>query len=205
MLEMNVNVTLFNKDNLKGLASVQIHDELRLNGIRIMESEEGKLFVSLPSYKSKSGEYVQYYHPVTKEFHDALNEKVLSAYNLVAEGKRPERQESMQEQVKISSMRVTPYEKDSIKGLATVVVNDSLAINSIKVMKGQYGLYPTMPTYKSGDGEYHEIVECGQELKKNIKTEIRKAMNDLKKDEKPVEEKQEVKPVPKRKPKAKSR
>ena len=65
--------------------------------------------------------------------------------------------------------------------------------------------YVIMPTYKSGDGEYHEIVECGQELKKNIKTEIRKAMNDLKKDEKPVEEKQEVKPVPKRKPKAKSR
>ena len=40
MLEMNVNVTLFNKDNLKGLASVQIHDELRLNGIRIMERDK---------------------------------------------------------------------------------------------------------------------------------------------------------------------
>lgn len=189
MLAMNVNVTKYEKNNLKGLASVDINGNLQLNGIRIMESK-GKVFVSMPSYKSnKNGEYFQYYHPVTKEFYEALETEILAAYHLALEGKKPEKKEAV-EDIEVSSVRVTPYDKDNMKGFATVVLNECIAIHSVKILQGEYGTYPAMPSYKGADGDYHEIVECSQNLKNSIKREMRKAMKEEKPDiQKPTTEK----------------
>lgn len=177
---MNVHVTPYEKDNLKGLASVSINSDIQLNGIRIMESGAGKLFVSMPSYQNKEGEFVQYYHPVTKEFHEALEKKILNAYELACAGKRQEI-EPITEQLEITKVRITPMEKNNVKGLATITINDSLALHSVKVLDGKYGLYPSMPAYKSSDGNYHDLVVCSSKLKSSIKAEIQKSMQELEK------------------------
>ena len=179
MLAMNVYVTPYEKDNLKGLVSVSVNSDVKLNGIRIMESNSGKLFVSMPSYQNKDGEFVQYYHPVTKEFHDALEKKILDTYELACAGKKGNI-EMDTEPTEITKLQITPMEKNNVKGLATVTINDCLALHSIRVLDGKYGLYPSMPAYKSSDGTYHDLIECSSKLKSSMKTEIQKSMKELK-------------------------
>lgn len=175
MLAMNVYVTPYEKDNLKGLVSVSVNSDVKLNGIRIMESNSGKLFVSMPSYQNKDGEFVQYYHPVTKEFHDALEKKILDTYELACAGKKGNI-EMDKEPTEITKLQLTPMEKNNVKGLATVTINDCLALHSIRVLDGKYGLYPSMPAYRASDGTYHDLIECSSKLKSSMKNEIQKSM-----------------------------
>lgn len=179
MLAMNVYVTPYEKDNLKGLVSVSVNSDVKLNGIRIMESNSGKLFVSMPSYQNKDGEFVQYYHPVTKEFHDALEKKILDTYELACAGKKGNI-EMDTEPTEITKLQITPMEKNNVKGLATVTINDCLALHSIRVLDGKYGLYPSMPAYRASDGTYHDLIECSSKLKSSMKNEIQKSMKELK-------------------------
>ena len=186
MLAMNVYVTPYEKDNLKGLVSVSVNSDVKLNGIRIMESNSGKLFVSMPSYQNKDGEFVQYYHPVTKEFHDALEKKILDTYELACAGKKGNI-EMDTEPTEITKLQITSMEKNNVKGLATVTINDCLALHSIRVLDGKYGLYPSMPAYKSSDGTYHDLIECSSKLKSSMKTEIQKSMKELKQKSEKIE------------------
>lgn len=55
--------------------------------------------------------------------------------------------------VKIHSIRP----EGSLRATASVNINDAFAIRSVKVMEGSKGLFVSMPSYKSGNGEYKDI------------------------------------------------
>ena len=63
----------------RAFASATIDQSLAIRGIRVVEGKEG-LFVSMPSQKTKSGEYKEICFPVTREFREQLQGSVLSAY-----------------------------------------------------------------------------------------------------------------------------
>ena len=76
---------LLNSDgNIRAYASVNIAGAVAIHGLRVMDSRKG-LFVSMPqeSYKDSHGntKYSEIAHPVTKAARDAINDKVLEAYN----------------------------------------------------------------------------------------------------------------------------
>ena len=54
---------------------------------------------------------------------------------------------------------VTPFEKEGthIKALATVTVNDSIAVSGIKLMEGVEGLFVQFPSYKDKNGDFQSI------------------------------------------------
>lgn len=72
-----------NGSNLRAFASVTVGGAVAIHGLRVMDSKKG-LFVSIPSYsyEDHNGEtkYADYAHPVSKEARDAINTKVLDAY-----------------------------------------------------------------------------------------------------------------------------
>lgn len=72
-----------NGSNLRTFASVTVGGAVAIHGLRVMDSKKG-LFVSIPSYsyEDHNGEtkYADYAHPVSKEARDAINTKVLDAY-----------------------------------------------------------------------------------------------------------------------------
>lgn len=67
----------------KAYASVNVAGAVAIHGIRVIDSDKG-LFVSMPSrsYTDRNGktQYSDIAHAVTKEAHDAINDKVLEAY-----------------------------------------------------------------------------------------------------------------------------
>ncbi len=61
--------------------------------------------------------------------------------------------------MKITSVTVRKFEKEGnrMKGIATVVIDDSFAIHDIRIIEGDNGLFIAMPSRKTATGEYKDI------------------------------------------------
>ena len=86
-----------NDTNLRAFASVTVGGAVAIHGIRVMDSVNG-LFVSMPSYpyEDRNGEtqYADYAHPISKEARNAINKKVLDAYDKALEESESEDENS---------------------------------------------------------------------------------------------------------------
>ena len=64
--------------------------------------------------------------------------------------------------MKITSVRITKIEpKESTNKLvavASIVVDDEVAIHGIKIINGEKGLFIAMPSKRNNDGTYSDIV-----------------------------------------------
>jgi stage V sporulation protein G len=74
-----VRISLFEKDSLRALASVKVHDSIFLTGMRVVEGKNG-LFLAMPNRKTGAGEYQDIYFPSSKGVRDELQGLVLEAY-----------------------------------------------------------------------------------------------------------------------------
>ena len=61
--------------------------------------------------------------------------------------------------MKITSVTVRKIEKEGsrMKGIASVVVDDAIAIHDIRIIEGDNGLFIAMPSRKTPVGEYRDI------------------------------------------------
>lgn len=67
------------EDKLKAYAAVTFDDCFVIHNVKIIERSKG-LFVAMPSRKTKTGEYKDIAHPVTPEFRQLLQEKIMEAF-----------------------------------------------------------------------------------------------------------------------------
>ena len=49
-------------------------------------------------------------------------------------------------------------ENSKLKGIASVTIFDSLVIHDIKIIEGSDGLFIAMPSRKTGENEYRDVV-----------------------------------------------
>ena len=76
--------------------------------------------------------------------------------------------------MKITSAKVRKIEQDGsrMKGIASVLLDDSFAVHDIRIIEGDNGLFIAMPSRKSADGEYRDIAHP-------INSETRTKIQDL--------------------------
>ena len=62
--------------------------------------------------------------------------------------------------MKITDVRIRLMEKDDskLKAVASVTIDDCIAIHDIKIVDGADGYFVSMPSRKSSRGEYRDIV-----------------------------------------------
>jgi stage V sporulation protein G len=66
---------------VKAFANVTLGGEYAVHGIRVMERDDGSLWVSMPRQRSSSdGSWRDVFHPVTSEAREKLISAVLDAY-----------------------------------------------------------------------------------------------------------------------------
>lgn len=83
---------------LKANASVNINGFFAVTNVRILEGSKG-IFVSLPQYKGRNGEYKDICFPCTTEAKAAFDKAVLSAYEqTMAQSQTKVQQAPQQEQ-----------------------------------------------------------------------------------------------------------
>ena len=76
--------------------------------------------------------------------------------------------------MKITDIRIRIVNKEDVKlkAVASLTIEDSFVVHDIKVIEGKDGLFISMPSRKTPDGEYKDIVHP-------IKSEVREELNSL--------------------------
>ncbi len=61
--------------------------------------------------------------------------------------------------MQITSVSVRKFDKDGsrMKGIASVLIDDSFAIHDIRIIEGDNGLFIAMPSRKTATGGYRDI------------------------------------------------
>ena len=62
--------------------------------------------------------------------------------------------------MKVTSVKVKKIEKENsrMKGIASILLDDIIAIHDIRIISGDNGLFVAMPSRKTAAGDYRDIV-----------------------------------------------
>ena len=80
--------------------------------------------------------------------------------------------------MKITSVSVRKVEKEDsrMKAIATIVLDDQLAIHDIRIIEGDNGLFTAMPSRKTATGGYRDVAHPITPTARNM---IEKAILDV--------------------------
>lgn len=85
---MKITVTVYpnkeNNTNLKAMVILEVEDCLIINSVKIVEGKKG-LFVSMPQYKDKNGDYKDIVYANSKKKRNSLTALILAEYEKVAD------------------------------------------------------------------------------------------------------------------------
>lgn len=82
--------------------------------------------------------------------------------------------------MKISDVRIRLVTKEDskLKAVASLTIEDCFVVHDIKVIEGKEGFFISMPSRKTPDGEYKDIVHpINTETRESIKDQILEAYN----------------------------
>lgn len=82
--------------------------------------------------------------------------------------------------MQITSVNVRKIEKEGsrMKGIASVLLDDSFAVHDIRVIEGDNGLFIAMPSRKTSTGGYKDIAHpINPEVRKQFEDAIIEAYN----------------------------
>ena len=88
--------------------------------------------------------------------------------------------------MKISDVRVRLVKKDEnrLKAVASITIDECFVVHDIKLIDGKEGLFMSMPSRKTPDGEYKDIVHpINTETREQIRTAILAAYEEAQKEE----------------------
>ena len=92
--------------------------------------------------------------------------------------------------MKITSVNVRKIEKEGsrMRGIASVLLDDSFAVHDIRIIEGEKGLFIAMPSKKTPTGEYRDIAHpINPEVRSMFEEAILKAYDEAE-DAKPADE-----------------
>ena len=79
----------------------------------------------------------------------------------------------------ITDVKVTKVDSDSLKGMASVTLDDVFVITGLKVLNGQKGLFVAMPQREGKDKKFHDICfPKTKELRAEISSAVLTAYNE---------------------------
>ena len=88
--------------------------------------------------------------------------------------------------MKISDVRVRVVKKDDskLKAVASITIDECFVVHDIKVIEGSQGFFITMPSRKTPDGEYKDIVHpLDTETRERIRAAILEEFDKVSKEE----------------------
>lgn len=154
-----VNEVKGSSNGLRGFASVAFGDSFKITNIAIMEnSETGKLFVTMPRYKTNEKDenqndiYQDICNPITKEFREQLYGDILKAYE-ERETKKENGKETapVEQEMPNFSVKVVPFvqEGSNVIGFARIYFEDCFVVNNVTIVQGKENAFVSMPSYKT--------------------------------------------------------
>ena len=129
---VEANMKVMEKDNMIAFGEVKINNCICIKNVKLMKNEEGVMFVSMPRVKNGE-EWTDLCYPKTKEAKEELTKAIIESIKaeITKDLDLPQLE-----------VNVSIYEKDNLRGLATVTIDDFVMKNA-RIMDAQKGyLYP---------------------------------------------------------------
>lgn len=80
--------------------------------------------------------------------------------------------------MKITDVRIRLKDEAKLKGIASITIDECFVIHDIKVIEGKDGLFISMPSKKTNEGEHKDICHpIKTETREMIKEEVINAYN----------------------------
>lgn len=155
---IKVNEVKKQDSNVKGLATVVFGDSFKITNIAIVQNKEnGKLFVSMPRYKSNERDengatvFKDVCNPITSDFREELYGSILAEFERVKDQGQPDRGYAKEIEPPQFSVTVTPYEREgsNIRGLARIYFEDCFIVNNVNILQGKEKVFVSMPSYRT--------------------------------------------------------
>lgn len=143
---------------MKGFATVVFGDSFKITNIAIVQNKEnGKLFVSMPRYKSNEKDengatvFKDVCNPITSDFREELYGSILAEFERVKDQGQPDRGYAKEIEPPQFSVTVTPYEREgsNIRGLARIYFEDCFIVNNVNILQGKEKVFVSMPSYRT--------------------------------------------------------
>lgn len=155
---IKVNEVKKQDSNVKGFATVVFGDSFKITNIAIVQNKEnGKLFVSMPRYKSNEKDengatvFKDVCNPITSDFREELYGSILAEFERVKDQGQPDRGYAKEIDPPQFSVTVTPYEREgsNIRGLARIYFEDCFIVNNVNILQGKEKVFVSMPSYRT--------------------------------------------------------
>ena len=166
-----LDVRVYPIDEPKGktlaFASVSIGDIAAIRSIRVIQGED-RPYVSMPKSKDKNGGYHDQANPVVGDLRKEINKAVLEEWSkqsaLAPEERGYEKHEYNKDNMRkpgeigyTFKLNVIKEPQGNTLAYASAVLDETVAINSIRIFKSDKGIHVSMPQTKDKDGGYHDV------------------------------------------------
>lgn len=165
---IKVNEVKSSTSDIRGFATVVFGDSFKLTNIAIIENrEKGKLFVSMPRYRSNERDenngvvFKDICYPITPEFREELHANILETYEetvnkTLSQSHTGKSEESAVEMPEFT-VKVVPFEREgsNIRGLARIYFEDSFVVGNVNILQGKDQVFVAMPSFKTKQTDEH--------------------------------------------------
>ena len=161
MLITSVRVTPIEREKVLAVVTVTLSDCFVLRAMRLMQGRS-RDYLAMPVRQTGGGGVFEVYHPINREARDILEQVVIQGY----EGKTSDKDPAVEMPVCIGSespdfvitgVRVKTFEEQKLRGFASLVIDDCLAVNGIKIIAGKQRRFVQMPNVRKKNGKFRDL------------------------------------------------
>jgi stage V sporulation protein G len=161
MVVTSVRVTPVEKDRLLAVASITLCDCFVLRAMRLVDGHQRR-YLAMPIRQSKTGEIFEVFHPINKDARDVLEDLIVKEYERRTAGLPTVAAEgcvlgSACADFIITNVRVRCFEGLKLRGFASLVIDDALAITGIKIIAGKRKSFVQMPNVRRKNGKLRDL------------------------------------------------
>lgn len=185
MVISSVRVTPVEKDRLLAVASLTLCDCFVLRAMRLVDGHKRK-YVAMPIRQSKTGEIFEVFHPINKQTRDVIEDLIVKEYERRVGGSPGEHATACQigsecSDFVITNVRVRCFEGLKLRGFASLVIDDCLAVTGIKIIAGKRKSFVQMPNVRRKSGKLRDLAfptkpETRQLIEETIFQEFKRAL-----------------------------
>jgi stage V sporulation protein G len=129
--------------------------------MRLVDGHQRK-YVAMPIRQSKTGEIFEVFHPINKQTRDVIEDLIIKEYEKRAGGPPTEQATACHigsecSDFVITNVRVRCYEGLKLRGFASLVIDDCLAVTGIKIIAGKRKSFVQMPNVRRKSGKLRDL------------------------------------------------
>ena len=161
MVVTSVRVTPVKKDRLLAVASLTLCDCFVLRAMRLVDGHKRR-YVAMPIRQSKTGDIFEVFHPINKETREKIEDLVCNEYDRrVADSPGDTAVEcvigSDCRDLVVTNVQVRAFEGLKLRGFASLVLDDALAVTGIKIIAGKRKSFVQMPNVRRKSGKLRDL------------------------------------------------